>query len=117
MDWLLQIRERLERQVLDRASQLLGLEADLLFFDYPANNARDLALASFEEPSVAGSFFSSRGALAPVRSASVKVERGCRDMRQVIDLRAVYHRKEERLRARHPLLARVAENATGKTWP
>ena len=46
MDWLLQIREQLERQVFDRASEVLGLEVDLLFFDYPANRVRDLALAA-----------------------------------------------------------------------
>ena len=33
MDWLLQIREQLEKQVFDRASEVLGLEVDLLFFD------------------------------------------------------------------------------------
>jgi hypothetical protein len=33
MDWLLEIREALERQVFDRACELLGLEVDLLFFD------------------------------------------------------------------------------------
>ena len=33
MDWLLQIRGQLEKQVFDRASELLGLEVDLLFFD------------------------------------------------------------------------------------
>ena len=44
-------------------------------------------------------------------------------MKQVIDLRAVYHRKEERIRAHvilcwlALLLARVAENACGATWP
>jgi len=44
-------------------------------------------------------------------------------MKQVLDLRPVYHRLEERIRA-HVLLCwlallliRVAENATGKTWP
>ena len=46
MDWLLEIREPLERQVFDRASEVLGLEVDLLFFDYPANKVRDLALAA-----------------------------------------------------------------------
>jgi hypothetical protein len=46
MDWLLEIREALEKQVFDRASELLGLEVDLLFFDYPANQVRDLALAA-----------------------------------------------------------------------
>lgn len=44
-------------------------------------------------------------------------------MKQVIDLRPVYHRKEERIRAHvllcwlALLLARVAENACGQTWP
>ena len=53
----------------------------------------------------------------------LEVERGWRDMKQVIDLRPVYHRKEERIRAHvilcwlALLLARVAENATGNTWP
>ena len=53
----------------------------------------------------------------------LEVERGWRDMKQVIDLRPVYHRKEERIRAHvilcwlALLLARIAENATGATWP
>jgi hypothetical protein len=53
----------------------------------------------------------------------LEVERGWRDLKQVIDLRPVYHRKEERIRAHvilcwlALLLARVAENATGDTWP
>jgi adenylosuccinate lyase len=44
-------------------------------------------------------------------------------MKQVIDLRPVYHRKEERIRAHvilcwlALLLARIAENACGATWP
>jgi hypothetical protein len=53
----------------------------------------------------------------------LEVERGWRDMKSVLDLRPVYHRLEERIRA-HVLLCwlallliRVAENATGKTWP
>src|SRR5579863_6868846 len=33
MDWLLQIREALEKRVFDRAAEVLGLEIDLLFFD------------------------------------------------------------------------------------
>jgi hypothetical protein len=52
-----------------------------------------------------------------------EVERGWRDMKQVIDLRPVYHRREDRIRA-HVLLcwlallpARIAENAAGQTWP
>jgi hypothetical protein len=50
-------------------------------------------------------------------------ERGWRDMKQVIDLRPVYHRKEERIRAHvilcwlALLLARIAENTCGATWP
>jgi hypothetical protein len=53
----------------------------------------------------------------------LQVERGWRDMKQVIDLRPVYHRKEERIRAHvilcwlALLLARVAENACQDTWP
>jgi hypothetical protein len=53
----------------------------------------------------------------------LEVERGWRDMKQVIDLRPVYHRKEERIRAHvilcwlALLLARTAENACGATWP
>jgi hypothetical protein len=53
----------------------------------------------------------------------LQVERGWRDMKQVIDLRPVYHRKEERIRAHVALcwlallLARVAENACDGTWP
>ena len=53
----------------------------------------------------------------------LEVERGWRDMKQVIDLLPVYHRKEERIRAHvilcwlALLLARIAENATGNTWP
>jgi Transposase DDE domain len=53
----------------------------------------------------------------------LEVERGWRDMKQVIDLRPVYHRKEERIRAHVMLcwlallLARIAENACGDTWP
>jgi len=53
----------------------------------------------------------------------LEVERGWRDMKQVIDLRPVYHRREDRIRARvllcwlALLLARIAENACGDTWP
>jgi Transposase DDE domain len=51
------------------------------------------------------------------------IERGWRDMKQVLDLRPVYHRLEERIRA-HVLLCwpallliRIAETSTGQTWP
>ena len=53
----------------------------------------------------------------------LQVERGWRDMKQIIDLRPVYHRREERIRAHvilcwlALLLIRMAENATGTTWP
>ena len=53
----------------------------------------------------------------------LEVERGWRDLKQVIDLRPVYHRKEERIRAHvilcwlALLLARIAENTCDATWP
>jgi Transposase DDE domain len=53
----------------------------------------------------------------------LEVKRGWRDMKQVIDLRPVYHRRENRIRAHvilcwlALLLARIAENACGQTWP
>ncbi|HEX3782124.1 MAG TPA: IS1634 family transposase, partial [Pseudonocardiaceae bacterium] len=53
----------------------------------------------------------------------LEVERGWRDMKQIIDLRPVYHRHEQRIRA-HVLLCwlallliRIAETTTGQTWP
>jgi len=52
----------------------------------------------------------------------LEVERGWRDLKQVIDLRPVYHRKEERIRAHvilcwlALLLIRIAETTTGTTW-
>jgi hypothetical protein len=53
----------------------------------------------------------------------LEVERGWRDIKQVIDLRPVYHRLEDRIRAHvilcwlALLLVRVAETTTGATWP
>jgi Transposase DDE domain len=53
----------------------------------------------------------------------LQVERGWRDMRQVLDLRPVYHRKEERIRAHvllcwlALLLTRTIETTCGDTWP
>ena len=44
-------------------------------------------------------------------------------MKQVIDLRPVFHRREDRIRAHvllcwlALLLARITENAAGQTWP
>jgi hypothetical protein len=53
----------------------------------------------------------------------LEVERGWRDMKSVLDLRPVYHRLEDRIRA-HVLLCwlallliRVAETTSGHTWP
>ena len=52
-----------------------------------------------------------------------EVERGWRDLKHVLDLRPVYHRKEERIRAHvilcwlALLLTRVAETKTDETWP
>jgi hypothetical protein len=52
----------------------------------------------------------------------LEVERGWRDMKQVLDLRPVYHRREDRIRA-HVLLCwlallliRVAETTAGGSW-
>ena len=53
----------------------------------------------------------------------LEVERGWRDMKSVLDLRPVYHRLEERIRAHvllcwlALLLVRVAENTACTTWP
>jgi hypothetical protein len=52
----------------------------------------------------------------------LEVERGWRDMKQILDLRPVYHRLEERIRAHvilcwlALLLIRIAETTTGQTW-
>jgi hypothetical protein len=52
----------------------------------------------------------------------LEVERGWRDMKQVLDLRPIYHRREDRIRAHvwlcwlALLLMRVAENTSGQTW-
>jgi hypothetical protein len=53
----------------------------------------------------------------------LEVERGWRDLKQVIDLRPVYHRKEERIRAHvilcwlALLLIRITETTSHVTWP
>ena len=52
-----------------------------------------------------------------------EVERGWRDLKQVIDLRPACHRKEQRIRAHvilcwlALLLLRIAETTCGQTWP
>jgi hypothetical protein len=51
------------------------------------------------------------------------VERGWRDMKHIIDLRPVYHRREDRIRAHillcwlALLLIRITETTCGHTWP
>ena len=53
----------------------------------------------------------------------LQVERGWRDLKSVLDLRPVYHRLEERIRAHvilcwlALLLIRIIETSTGDTWP
>src|SRR6266508_2181930 len=53
----------------------------------------------------------------------LEVERGWRDMKSILDLRPVYHRLEDRIRAHvllcwlALLLVRVTETTTGHTWP
>ena len=53
----------------------------------------------------------------------LEVERGWRDMKQILDLRPVYHRLEERIRAHvilcwlALLLIRIIETTTNRTWP
>jgi hypothetical protein len=52
----------------------------------------------------------------------LEVERGWRDMKQILDLRPVHHRLEDRIRAHVTLcwlallLIRIVENSTGDTW-
>jgi len=52
----------------------------------------------------------------------LEVERAWRDMKTTLDLRPVYHRREDRIRSHvllcwlSLLLVRLAENATGETW-
>jgi hypothetical protein len=50
MDWLLEVSGALEKEIFDRAAEVLDLEIDLLFFDYPANrpagSAAGLTLAA-----------------------------------------------------------------------
>lgn len=61
--------------------------------------------------------------LAVLYKQLIEVERSWRDLKHVLDLRPIYHRKEERIRAHVTLcflalmLVRVAETTTGDTWP
>ena len=53
----------------------------------------------------------------------LEVERGWRDMKQILDLRPVHHRLEKRIRAHVVLcwlallLIRIIDTTTGDTWP
>jgi transposase len=61
--------------------------------------------------------------LAGLYKQLIEVERSWRDLKHTLDLRPIYHRKEERIRAHVTLcflalvLVRVAETATGQPWP
>jgi hypothetical protein len=46
IDYLLTIKPELTKETYFRVTDLLNLEVGLLFFDYPANKVRDLALAA-----------------------------------------------------------------------
>jgi hypothetical protein len=46
MDWLHDVREQLEIGVFSQVANLLNLEVDLLFFDYPVNRGSAFALAA-----------------------------------------------------------------------
>jgi hypothetical protein len=60
--------------------------------------------------------------MARLYKSLLEVEASWRDLKQVIELRPVYHRKEERIRAHVTLcflalmLVRVIEFATGDSW-
>ena len=60
---------------------------------------------------------------AQLYKSLLEAERSFRDLKQVLELRPVYHRLEQRIRAHITLcylalmLIRVAENATGTPWP
>lgn len=60
--------------------------------------------------------------IAVAYKALYEAERGWRDLKSTIDLRPVYHRREDRIRAHVQLqwlallLLRVAETGTGDTW-
>ncbi|HYY81027.1 MAG TPA: IS1634 family transposase [Actinomycetes bacterium] len=61
--------------------------------------------------------------LALLYKQLLEVERSWRDLKHVLDLRPIYHRKEERIRAHVTLcflalvLVRVIETTTGQPWP
>jgi hypothetical protein len=65
----------------------------------------------------------SAGELALLYKSLLEVERSWRDLKQVLDLRPVYHRKEDRIRAHVTLcflglmLVRVVETTVQESWP
>jgi hypothetical protein len=65
----------------------------------------------------------SSGELALLYKSLLEVERSWRDLKQVLDLRPVYHRKEDRIRAHVTLcflglmLVRVVETTVQDSWP
>lgn len=91
---------RVDKKAIDRETKLDG--KFLLRTSDPTLSAEDIALGYKQ---------------------LLEVERGWRDMKQIIDLRPVYHRIEKRIRA-HVLLCwlallliRIAETRTATTWP
>ena len=54
MDWLLQIREQLEKQVFDRASELLGLEVGPAVLRHDQHVLRDGEEADAQSPATSG---------------------------------------------------------------
>lgn len=91
---------RIDRKAIDRETNLDG--KFLLRCSDPKLSSEDIALGYKQ---------------------LLEVERGWRDMKQIIDLRPIYHRREERIRA-HVLLCwlallliRITETTTGQTWP
>jgi hypothetical protein len=125
MDALLGAEQTVARQVFGQVADLLNLEVDLLFFDttstYFQTAEADELVARDESGRVRPTLSAEDIALG--YKQLLQVERGWRDMKSVLDLRPVYHHLEDRIRAHvllrwlALLLARVAETATGRTWP
>lgn len=94
---------------------ILAVSSALLACQSP-RAANRLRIISAPAPQVA----QPNTALAPIVTT---IERTFRDLKHVLDLRPVYHRLSDRIRA-HVLLCwlamvlvRVAESETGETWP
>ena len=89
-------------------------------------NLVNLVNLGFRSPWARGSLFPHRRQprrSLPILLGSLDVELGFRDLKTVLEVRPVCHRKEDRIRAHVTLcflalvLIRVAENATSDTWP